>query len=93
MYNPTISIAHVLGNIYDINTEVEIPNDTDLALESNTVTGDTREIIYRVVGDEEDGSYTAEAIERIVRQEDETTVKVVIKKDGTIKGSTSRSYD
>lgn len=92
LYDPSVSLNQVNGNVYDVDTEVEIPNGTNLSLESNTVTGVLRTIIYRVVGSADDDNYFAEANERISKQRDETSVKVVIKKDGEIKGEKTVLY-
>lgn len=93
MYNPTINLEHVSGNNYNLATSVEIPNGTSLSLESNSVSGTMRTVVYRVVGDHEAGSYTANEDLAFTRTEDETEGEVVIKEGGKVKGKGAYSFD
>lgn len=93
VYQPSAILNHVNGTVWDVETTVDLYNGESLNLENNVLNGATRTITYRVVGDAEDDTYTAEETERVSQAEDETTVVVEIKKDGKIKGNTSRSYD
>ncbi|MCB0761919.1 MAG: hypothetical protein KDC12_10390 [Flavobacteriales bacterium] len=91
LYQPTCTLSNTQGNQWNVRTVVGVANGEELRLASNSVSGDTRTIVYDVITGGSGGTITE--IESVVRQAGEDYVTVKIDKDKKTEGSSTNDYD
>lgn len=93
-YDPQLTLTELEGNEYELTTNVYVQDQESLQLESNTVIGSERFVVFNVLSTGgASGNHDETAVLEYSRQTGEESVEVEVKKDGNVKGTRVINYD